>query len=229
MMQSTIDFKRVLLIYMDTETTGLSTKEDEIIEIACAVDPRCKQQLETKRGKEVPSEDWPSDTFSSLVRPTRPIDPKATAVHGIAMSSVQSELLFPMVMAQMYLWLHQWKALSHSVFDVVLLVGHNADRFDRLLIERQVKENEQVRYIFPAFVRFGDSLPPLKYLFQRPGESFTLETLWRRWAHKSTSMNMNTQSHRALDDVNMLIEVVCRCADPAEFVSVLIANYVSMR
>ena len=64
-------------IYLDTETTGLKSS-DEIIEIAIVDDD----------GKVI---------YESLVRPSQPIPPDATAIHGITNEEVQKARTWPVI------------------------------------------------------------------------------------------------------------------------------------
>ncbi len=64
-------------VYLDTETTGLN-KSDEIIEISIIDDA----------GQVV---------FSSLVRPTQPIPPDSTSIHGITDADVRGARTWPVV------------------------------------------------------------------------------------------------------------------------------------
>lgn len=67
-------------VYLDTETTGLD-KTDEIIEISIIDD-----------GGQV--------LFESLVKPSRPIPPDATRIHGIRDEDVQSARTWPAIWPQ---------------------------------------------------------------------------------------------------------------------------------
>lgn len=67
-------------VYLDTETTGLD-KTDEIIEISIIDD-----------GGQV--------LFESLVKPSRPIPPDATRIHGIHDEDVQSARTWPAIWPQ---------------------------------------------------------------------------------------------------------------------------------
>lgn len=96
----------------DFETTGVSTEEDEVIEISA---------IKVVDGEVV-------DTFSTLVRPERPIPAAATAVNGITNEMVAGAMNFDTAM----------KYFLEFVGDMVL-VGHNIHAFDMKFIHRFVE------------------------------------------------------------------------------------------
>ncbi|MCH9634609.1 MAG: 3'-5' exonuclease DinG [Chlamydiae bacterium] len=95
-------------IFYDTETTGVSTKNDLIVEIA-AYDPE----------RDV--------SFEQLINPGIPIPPSATGIHHITDAMVSQKPSFKEV-AQDF--------LDFCDGDVVL-IAHNNDQFDQPLLEAE--------------------------------------------------------------------------------------------
>jgi DNA polymerase III epsilon subunit-like protein len=209
------DYRSTLLIFMDTETTGRNVQTDEIIELAARVDPHCKLAFGLASIATI-DDSRPSDTFTSLIMPMRgSIPAEATNIHHITMQDMKGQMTFGLVMAQFFLWLRQWMQMI-PICTRVLLVAHNNHQFDKRFILRQLSALEkQPGTELPSFVRFGDSLPVFQYLFEKPGRSFKLEHL-HQWITRGKS-NISKQTHRAADDVDMLIETIALCPERAEF------------
>ena len=100
------------IIYYDTETTGTSFKEDNIIEIA-AYDPE---------------EDR---TFESFVNPGRPIPKAASDINHITDDMVATADTFEIV---------GQRFIEFCEGDVILL-AHNNDRFDLHFLRREYERN----------------------------------------------------------------------------------------
>ena len=99
-------------IYYDTETTGVRSDKDRIIELA-AFDPTLNK------------------TFHRLIHPGCPIPQEATAIHHITDAMVESAPLFSEVGTQF---------ATFCSGDVVL-IAHNNDAFDRLFLESEFKRS----------------------------------------------------------------------------------------
>ncbi|MEM7176035.1 MAG: DUF3820 family protein [Chlamydiota bacterium] len=99
-------------IFYDTETTGVRSDQDRVIEIG-AYDPTRDQ------------------TFSHLIHPGCPIPKEATAIHKITDDMVKDAPSFAEVAKQF---------MSFCEGEVVL-IAHNNDAFDRLFIEAEFKRN----------------------------------------------------------------------------------------
>ncbi len=97
-------------IYYDTETTGIRSDKDRIIEIA-AFDPVQDR------------------TFVHLVNPGVPIPPEATAVHKITDAMVAESPSFQEVGA----------AFIEFCAGETVLIAHNNDAFDKLFLENEFK------------------------------------------------------------------------------------------
>jgi len=108
------------LVVFDLETTGLDAAQDRIVEIACVtLHP-----------------DGRRESWCRRVNPGRPIDPAATAVHGITDADVAGELPFPLLAEEI-----------HVRFQGVDLGGFNVLGFDILMLAAE-------------FRRAGLSFPP---------------------------------------------------------------------
>lgn len=224
---SPADYRRQLLIFFDTETTGLDVNTDEIIELAARVDPDCLRTM----GVTVDSPALPSDLFTSLIRPQRgSIPAAASAVHGITMADMKNQMSFDLVVAAFLQWLEQWLRAVPAC-SRVLLVAHNNHRFDGPLLRRQVREANALQpqsavmsLGMPSYVGFADSLPHFEYIFERPNRSFKLVSLYNWWCRQSaTSPSSPTaQTHRAEADVRMLMKVIAHCPERIEVLKLIL-------
>jgi DNA polymerase-3 subunit epsilon len=91
-------------VFLDTETTGLGN-EDEIVE--CSV-------VDTDG----------ASLFDQLIRPTRPIPPDATAIHGITNADVQAARPWPVV----------WPEIRSVLFGRLVVI-YNQD-FDLRMLQQ---------------------------------------------------------------------------------------------
>ncbi len=101
------------LIYYDTETTGVRSETDRIIEIA-AYDPVQERE------------------FEMLINPGVPIPKEASAIHGISDEMVAEAANFAEVGSQF---------IAFCEGDVAL-VAHNNDNFDRHFLVNECKRHE---------------------------------------------------------------------------------------
>jgi DNA polymerase-3 subunit epsilon len=97
-------------IYYDTETTGVRSDKDRVIEIA-AFDP-----VENR-------------SFVHLINPGSPIPPEATAIHHITDAMVAEASSFEEI----------GKAFVEFCSGDVVLIAHNNDAFDKLFLENEFK------------------------------------------------------------------------------------------
>ncbi|MGR3973364.1 MAG: DUF3820 family protein [Candidatus Rhabdochlamydia sp.] len=102
-------------IYYDTETTGVRSDKDRIIEIA-AYDP-------TREA-----------TFVKLVNPGCPIPPESTAITSITDSMVADAPHFAHIGAE----------FIEFCGEDVILIAHNNDRFDKLFIAAEATRSELI-------------------------------------------------------------------------------------
>ncbi len=100
-------------IYYDTETTGVKSDKDRIIEIA-AYDPVQDR------------------SFCCFINPNMPIPPEATAIHHITNEMVADSPSFQEV----------GKAFLEFCGENAVLIAHNNDAFDKLFLEAECKRNE---------------------------------------------------------------------------------------
>lgn len=96
-------------VVFDLETTGISTRRDDIIEISAI---RVKDHERT-------------ETFSRLVNPGRPIPPEATRVNGITDEMVYGEDGLGVILPEFLNFIGE-----------EILVGHNIQSFDLLFLNR---------------------------------------------------------------------------------------------
>lgn len=99
-------------IYYDTETTGISSTKDRIIELA-AYDP--------VRGT----------TFEKLINPGIPIPAEATAIHKITNEMVSQAQPFSVIAEEF---------IQFCEGDVVL-IAHNNDAFDKLFLDNEFQRH----------------------------------------------------------------------------------------
>ena len=104
---SGLPLSAVPAIVADTETTGLDTADDRIIEIAA---------VRVGHGKRT------GDTFQELVRPDRHIPTKSTEIHGIRDTDVADADAFSDVMARFSAWAANDVMIGYSLgFDLAIL------------------------------------------------------------------------------------------------------------
>ncbi len=99
-------------VYYDTETTGIDSTNDRIIELA-AYAPLSKK------------------TFVSLINPQMPIPPEATNIHHITDEMVKEAPTFAEV----------GKDFATFCTEEGLLIAHNNDAFDKLFLEKEFMRN----------------------------------------------------------------------------------------
>lgn len=107
------DVIRVAIV--DTETTGMNHKTDEIIElglVVVAVDAVSGRAFEVL------------ESFGELEQPTRPIPPETTRIHGITDTMVAGKRIDD-------------RRVEAALKDVSVVVAHNA-RFDRRFLEKRL-------------------------------------------------------------------------------------------
>ncbi len=140
-----------LLVYYDTETTGLDMDKSEIVELAAC--------LERTR--------W----WSALIKPTNGVPPEITKFNGISDETVKDAGSFSDSIPLFFAWLDE-----HRREATVVLVAHNNFEFDMLLLKRQCKESQ---IDIPSWIRFADTLPAFRSCFGY--RSNTLASLAKRF------------------------------------------------
>jgi len=153
-------------VSIDFETTGKDVATCEVVEVGA---------VRVRNGK-------PMAEFHARIKPSIPIEPKATEVHGISAADVANAPTFAEV----------WPRLQDFCGND-MLVAHNGYRFDFPILKRMAKGLPGA-----ATLSTYDSLPLAKEL--NP-DSRSLENL----AHK---YGVDTgRSHSALDDARALAKV----------------------
>jgi DNA polymerase-3 subunit epsilon len=102
-------------VVIDTETTGVSRGNDQIIELALL-----RFEFDTTSGAITRI----TDVYSGLEDPGRPIPPESTAIHGITDAMVAGQAL-------------DEARIGELVRDAALVVAHNA-AFDRPFVEERL-------------------------------------------------------------------------------------------
>ena len=100
-------------IYYDTETTGVRTDKDKIVEIA-AYNPDTKEE------------------FVALVNPGQPIPQEASAIHHITDEMVQDAPSFQAVGQQ----------FAEFCGEKAFLIAHNGDSFDMPLLKSELQRHQ---------------------------------------------------------------------------------------
>ncbi|NLG99843.1 MAG: 3'-5' exonuclease [Chloroflexi bacterium] len=152
-------------VYLDTETTGLS-RTDEIIEISIV-------------------DDDGSVLFESLVRPSQPIPPDSTRVHGITNSEVANASPWPAVWPQV-----------RSVLFGRLVVIYN-EEFDLRMMQQS-----HARYRLPWKDRFNTfDLMKLYAEFRGEWDSYRRAYRYHSLANAGRQCNISLpNAHRSTAD-----------------------------
>lgn len=212
-----------LIVYGDVESTGLSTKDDSIVEIAAVID-----SFAVWRGLLSGKRNGLDREYSTLVRPTKHdmIPASATAIHHITTEDVTAEHVprFAAAWQALVAWLESWRqvhfetessiAKIHGESDVpialpiVVFCTHNGFAFDQPLIANELS---RCGLVAPEWLVWGDSLVILRDQYSACRiKSFALQKLWNVWCRNADG---SEQSHRALDDARKLRDLIC-CALP---------------
>lgn len=134
------------LVFFDLETTGMSIATDRIVEISLLkVYPQGKEELKTMR-----------------INPTIPIDPRATAIHGITNDDVKDAPTFAEVAKNLVKELEGCDLAGYNLhkFDLPLLVeeflraGVDFDPKKRKIIDVQVIFHKMEQRTLSAAYRF---------------------------------------------------------------------------
>lgn len=111
---------KTVLILFDTETTGLSDKDD-VVQLAALIHEEGSEDVHT---------------FMEYAKPTAPMHPKAQATHGISEAQLQDALLSEFVVQNWWDEIHAFAAKSTIVF-----AGHNV-HFDINMVKRYLDDAE---------------------------------------------------------------------------------------
>jgi len=187
-------------IVYDLETTGLSIETDSVIQIAAKVSPEWVSL-------------FPSGTITqpefkeTLIKPECAISASAMQVSHISEEMVKSADSFKSVVTSFKQWVEQVQKQTER--KSVLLIAHNNFRFDRQMLLNQCKR-VGIDNLFDASVRYGDTLIVFNKCFHVPyGERGLLKIATKMFGESNVS-----QSHNAGADVDLLIQVMHKCANP---------------
>jgi DNA polymerase-3 subunit epsilon len=116
------------LVALDTESTGLSTKSDRLVEVAAL-------EFDAETGK-------PLRTLHRYVNPQRPVPAEATQVHGLTDEFLADKPTFPAVAEELMEFVRGATAVIHNArFDVGLLDAElkriKAGEFSKSVVEVQ--------------------------------------------------------------------------------------------
>jgi len=191
------------VVLYDLETTGLSSKNDSIVEIAA-------QRMRYANGQ------WRREGphLETLVKPGRAIPAGATAVHGIGDADVANA---PTVAAA----LEQFQAYIAAGPRCVLM-AHNGVRFDRHFVksawQAELAHAEQSGRFSPVNMEYiGDTEQLFRLLTAGSHAKYSLGALYEECEGPPTV------AHRALADVRMIEHVLSRLWRAGDVVTSLAA------
>jgi len=195
---SKLKMERILYVIIDLETTGLSHRCHEIIEIAAKILDPNGIQLEDAN-------------FVELIKPSTPIPATATAVHGITNEMLKDAPLFPVVARAFVEFMTRvasdfTKETSVPV-EAIILVAYNGERFDLPFLVKEMEKHNLLHHLKDD-PRFGLAIDPLKMAKTiLPSESnfpskFSLSTVYQFITRRAPASN-----HRAMADVLSTVEV----------------------
>ena len=163
---------------LDTETTGLSAeKGHSIIEIALI-------SFDLEKGEEV-------NRFTTMINPLRPIDEKASAVHGIYASDLKDYETFKHYEPQIteILESSDYFVIHNAEFDLGFLISEYS-KIKKELIDRPVVDT----MIQGRFASFWGKVPTLSELCFAARVEFD-----------------ESKAHGAIYDTEKLMEVFLKC------------------
>jgi DNA polymerase III epsilon subunit-like protein len=171
------------ILFLDTETSGLSSFEDSIIEIAGVLVDFNANTITSRI----------ESSFSSLVDLEQILDPKITRLTGISTQDLQSA---PRRLKAQEGW-NQWLVDNHNPDELLTVCGHSIG-FDIGFLKNE-------RWYLPPTVTYIDTLDLAKILMP-DAEAINLEFLVRGFnlnpkQHQQTKEHvLNLDAHRALYD-----------------------------
>jgi DNA polymerase III epsilon subunit-like protein len=197
---------QALVIWFDTETTGLSHTSDQIVEIAARVDPRWWDHWKDLVDQE---SDVPDLSFESLVKHTCVMGSGAFAVHKIPASELAKSPSFALASAAFCKWIDSWRVLMTNNTDAtkIVLAAHCGTSLDFPLWDRQLRDSGITH---PESVVYADTMPVFTKMSNCDGSEkgkFRLQNIHAEYCESTSNKSSNTQQmHRAMADVDMLIE-----------------------
>lgn len=177
----------ITVVAFDVETTGLDPALEEIIEVA-AVKFTFSQESGLISAKDM-------GTFTSLIKPSRPIPEFITQINNISNDMVKDA--------------PDPKSTLHKFFRFCginsIMVAHNAS-FDASFLGRAVRRCGLAMPLNPVF----DSLKMIKKIMPEYS-SYKLKEIARRLEGQTAVAVENSKLHRAEYDCIVLREVFCTC------------------
>jgi DNA polymerase III alpha subunit (gram-positive type) len=194
-----VDWEKVLYVVFDLETTGLSRKQHEIIELAAVILDHNGIQIEDA-------------SFVQLVKPTNPIPSFITTLTSITNDDVRDADNFKEVGGAFlrFMQQHADEYGGGGSVDHILLVGHNARVFDIPFLMQQLHVHN-IHETLLTDKRFGYGLDTMRIAKESMSQTasvvvpsaYNLKTLFQF----VTGRQMEN-CHRALDDVKATICVL---------------------
>ena len=169
------------VLFLDTETTGIEPGSSEVCEIGMlltAYDGLVRVEGEDR-------------TFESLIRPSGPIPPEASAVHHITDEMVSSAPSMAEVLDRVTEMASMADLVSaHNLpFDLAMLAGSSGGAFPRFEPERMLDTLRLARHLWPELP--SHSLQALRYRFGL-----------------DRSLGTDGRAHRALFDAVLVMRLV---------------------
>ncbi|MEC7838738.1 MAG: exonuclease domain-containing protein [Chlamydiota bacterium] len=184
-------------IFFDTETTGLDTENDKIVEISC--------YAPTLSGEKA----W----FSKLVNPEIDIPLEATNIHHISSAMVKDEETFDIIASKMFRWVKTVEAGTQNAR--VCFVAHNNFGFDWKILKA---EFERIGRKLPVNWKPIDTFRISRSIRKGYNKEFShkLQSLREVYGIPETK-----NAHRAFDDVEVLYKVFMKMIGKADINDVL--------
>lgn len=194
------EYKDVVIICFDTETTGFNRERDRMIEVA----------FRDLSGGE-------NSTLQTLINPEKFVT--NSEFHGISGYMVNS----PGVprMKDLIPILLQWVESRRKPGGQVLLIAHNCRTFDVPFLKN---EFHRCGYKLPPYWRFCDTMPLANKVIKTEGSTLTKKSLGA--LREYYDIPLNGKAHRAMADVNVLASVLQKMTHELKLtVSNLVENY----
>ena len=199
-----------LTILFDLETTSKKPSEARVWQIAAKVDDRWLKlhghtAVEAKQNSRhftltSITTDYNSNVFETTCKPECEMPADATAVHHTSDHDLLWKFGTERALRDFWKWCETTAARfnTHSV----LLVGHNAISYDRIVMWNEMKQYG-VEMPNTLQVKFSDTMIAYRRCFyMKPGESVSLSEIARR---RGVMAKHEEQKHEALADV-MLVQ-----------------------
>lgn len=196
-----------VLVYFDTETTGLGVR-DRLVQWGMLAEAPGEGEGEAKKGAGGVEgiRGKPVREYMSYIRPEVPIHPAATAIHGITAATVENAPTFPEAWAQICQTIREWFPNNQHT-GPWYLVAYNA-AFDRNMLVSAFEAHGlagEVEKVYRGQYRFVDAMPQQQFPWPK------LVDLYRRLvggAHPPAAGLDTAGRHDALGDARMMKAVL---------------------